>query len=156
MQTGLQAFADRIGRFFADHGLPPAAGRIFGHLLTCDPPEQTFDEVVTATGQSRSTVSVATRLLVQVGLAERFGLAGDRRDRYRLRPDAWTMLLKQDLAAATRLKLLADEGLGLLARQPPALRARLRAMKEFYGFLEEAHLPLVAAWEKRTQRGRRS
>jgi DNA-binding transcriptional regulator GbsR (MarR family) len=147
-------FADRLGRFFEDNGLPRMAGRVMGHLLTCDPPEQTFDEVVEAVGASRSSVSVATRLLVQLGLAERFGLPGERRDRYRLREDAWAQLLRQDMAVATELKRLAEDGLALVESQPPAGRARLSAMREFYAFLEEAYAPLLAQWERRRQGAR--
>jgi DNA-binding transcriptional regulator GbsR (MarR family) len=149
MKATAHGFADRLGRFFEDNGLPRMAGRVMGHLLTCDPPEQTFDDVVEAVAASRSTVSVATRLLVQLGLVERFGVPRDRRDRYRLREDAWTMLLEQDMSAATQLKLLAEDGLQLLKSQPPAVRARLRAMKEFYAFLEEAYAPILAQWKKR-------
>jgi hypothetical protein len=142
-------FGERLGRFFEHNGLPRMAGRMLGHLLVCTPAEQRFDELVAALGASRSTVSVVTRLLEQLGLVERFGVPGDRRDRYRLRADAWTMNLKQDLRAASQLKTLADEGLALVAGQPPAARARLRAMKEFYAFLEGAYAPILQRWEKR-------
>src|SRR5262245_55397295 len=105
----LDDFGERLGRFFERNGLPRAAGRVLGHLLTCDPAEQTFDEIVAATGASRSTISVATRLLMQLDLVERFGLAGERRDRYRLREGAWTAMLKQDVSAATQLRDLAQD-----------------------------------------------
>jgi DNA-binding transcriptional regulator GbsR (MarR family) len=152
MKASLHGFADRLGRFFEDNGLPRAAGRVLAHLLTCDPPEQTFDDIVTAVAASRSTVSVATRMLVQVKLIERFGVQNQRRDRYRLRDDAWTMLLQQDRDAASELKQLADEGLRLAETQAPAARARLRAMKEFYVFLEAAYAPIFAQWERRRSR----
>lgn len=148
-------FSDRIARFFERNGLPRMAGRILGHLLTCDPAEQTFEELADATGASRSTVSVATRLLVQLELIERFGVPGERRDRYRLQEDAWTALLKQDMAAAAQLRGFAEDGLRRTAS--PTVRTRLRAMKEFFGFLEDSYTPLLTRWEKvRSQpRGRR-
>lgn len=149
MPNKLHAFSDKLGRFFEENGLSRMAGRVLGHLLTESPAEPTFDELVTALAASRSTVSVATRFLIQVGLVERFGVAGERRDRYRLREDAWTQLLRQDIAAATTLKLLAAEGLGLVGKESPAIRARLRAMKEFYTFLEAAYAPLLGRWSRR-------
>jgi DNA-binding MarR family transcriptional regulator len=148
-------FSERLGRFFETNGLPRTAGRVLAHLLTCDPAEQTFDEIVTASGASRSTVSVATRFLMQQELVERFGIPGERRDRYRLRDDAWTALLKQDVSAASQLRGLAADGLRLArpARaanaRSPAVRARLQSMHEFFVFLEEAYAPLLVRWEKR-------
>lgn len=151
-KASLHSFADRLGRFFEDNGLPRMAGRLMGHLLTCDPPEQTFDDLVDAVTASRSTVSVATRLLVRLDLVERFGVPGERRDRYRLRDDAWTMLLRQDMSAATQLRLLAEDGLRLVETQPPDGQERLRTMKEFYAFLEEAYAPILDEWDRRRSR----
>lgn len=145
-------FADRFGRFFEANGLSRMAGRVMGHLLICDPPEQTFDDLVAAVAASRSTVSVATQLLVRLGLVERFSVPDERRDRYRLRDDAWTTLLQQDVSTARQLRQFADDGLHLVESQPRAVSARLRAMKDFYVFLERAYEPLLAQWEKQRAR----
>jgi hypothetical protein len=126
------------------------AGRVMGHLLVCDPPEQTFDELVEAVAASRSTVSVATQLLVRLDLVERFGVPGQRRDRYRLRADAWTSMLRQDISAAGQLRALADDGLRVIETEPPAVQARLHAMRDFSVFLEQAYEPLLAEWEQRS------
>ncbi|MEY4580304.1 MAG: hypothetical protein RL701_5007 [Pseudomonadota bacterium] len=153
---GADDFSELLGRFFESNGLPRVAGRVLGHLLTCAPAEQTFDELVAVTAASRSTVSVASRLLVQLELVERFGIPGERRDRYRLREDAWTSLLKQDVSAATQLRKLAQHGLKQAQKQPATVRARLKAMRDFFIFLEGAYTPLLASWEKqRTQASRR-
>jgi DNA-binding transcriptional regulator GbsR (MarR family) len=145
--TTTHEFADRLGRFFEQNGLPRMAGRVMGHLLTCDPPEQTFDDVVEAMSASRSSVSVATQLLVRLDLVDRFGVPGERRDRYRIRSDAWSVLLRQDISAATQLRLLAEDGLRLPETES---RERLEAMRDFYQFLEEAYAPILAEWEKRS------
>jgi DNA-binding transcriptional regulator GbsR (MarR family) len=152
VKPDLHGFSDRLGRFFEDNGLPRIAGRVMGHLLTCDPPEPTFDDMVEALAASRSTVSVATRLLIKIGLVERYGVPKERRDRYRVRDDAWSMMLKQDLTAATQLKQFAEEGLRLVGAQPPNVRARLRAMKDFFVFLEDAYAPILTQWEKRRRK----
>jgi DNA-binding transcriptional regulator GbsR (MarR family) len=150
---------DRLGRFFAANGLPRTAGRVVGYLLVCDPPAQTFDDIVAAIGASRSTVSVATRLLLRLGLLERFGVPGERRDRYHVPSSAWTSLLEQDLAAATELKRIADDGLALLGGASQASRTRLRDMKKFFAFLEAAYVPIRARWnatrDRATARRRR-
>jgi DNA-binding transcriptional regulator GbsR (MarR family) len=150
VKPDLHAFADRLGRFFEDNGLPRIAGRLLGQLLVCDPPEQTFDQLVDALAAGRSTVSVASRLLIQLGLVERYAVRGERRDRYRLHPGAWTAMLKQDLSAATQLKQLAEQGLDATAGKPAAARGRLKAMREFFVFLEGAYAPILSRWERRS------
>jgi DNA-binding MarR family transcriptional regulator len=147
---------DQLGRFFQDNGLPRTAGQVLGHLLVCDPPEQSFDELVDSVGASRSTVSVTTRLLIQLGLVERFAVRGERRDRYRLSPTAWTAMLEQDIAAARRLRALAEAGLEHLRGRPAEQRARLLAMKRFYTFLEEAYAPLVDRWNRASAPSKRA
>ena len=149
MTTAQQELGVRLGRFFESNGLPRSAGRLLGHLLTCEPPEQTFEQLVQAAGASRSTVSVATRLLVQLGLVERFGVHGERRDRYRLGPDPWTSLLRQDVESAAELKRLASDGLRALAPAPTSVRVRLRTMRAFYAFLEASYQPVLRRWERR-------
>ena len=149
MESALQSFSDRLGRFFEENGLPYMAGRVFGQLLISDPPEQTFDELVDELGASRSSVSVASRILVTLELIERVGVPGERRDRYRLREDAWTVVLRQDMVTATRLKQLAADGLRLLQSKPRAVRARLQEMQEFYTFLEQAYVPILRRWTAR-------
>jgi len=149
------ALPDQLGRFFEDNGLPKMAGRVLGHLLVCAPPEQTFDEVVAGVAASRSSVSVATRLLIQLGLVERTSVRDDHRDRYAVSPGAWTTLLQQDIAAARRLKSLADEGLLQLSGQPKAVRARLLEMRRFYTFLDDAYTPILARWQKAAAAGPR-
>lgn len=147
--TDAYGFADRLGRFFEGNGLPRMAGRVMGHLLTCDPPEQTFDGLVEAMGASRSSVSVATRLLVSLNLVERFAVPGERRDRYRIRDDAWTSMLRHDLAAAVQLRQLAEDGLRLVADKPPEATRRLAGMREFFEYVEQAYEPIIAEWDRR-------
>jgi DNA-binding transcriptional regulator GbsR (MarR family) len=149
--TAAHNFADKLGRFFEKNGLPRMAGRVMGYLLTCAPPEQTFDEIVAAVAASRSSVSVATQLLVRLEFVERFGLPDQRRDHYRASPEIWTTMLKQDISSAKELRELAEGGLRLMKGATRAETARLRTMREFYVFLEESLSPLLAKWER--QRG---
>lgn len=156
MTTPAYDFSDKLGRFFEKNGLPRMAGRVMGYLLTCVPPEQTFDEIVSAVAASRSSVSVATQLLVRLGFVERFGVPEQRRDRYRVCDEAWTTMLKQDIASARELRGLAEDGLRRTKGAPRAASARLRAMRDFYAFLEGSLVPLLAAWERRGAGVRRS
>jgi DNA-binding transcriptional regulator GbsR (MarR family) len=141
-------FSDKLGRFFEKNGLPRMAGRVMGHLLAATPPEQTFDEIVAAVGASRSSVSVATQLLLRLQFIERFSVPEERRDRYRLAADAWTVILRQDLEAARELRALAERAIQSAKAERVPL-GQLEQMRDFYGFLEESLEPLLAKWERR-------
>jgi len=145
------SFPDDIGAFFAAHGIPFVAGRILGHLLVSEAPEQSFEDLCREVGASRASVSTMTRLLIQLGLIERRPGRG-RTLVYRVRDDAWTQLLEDDLASAIRLRELASQGLRQLAGRPTASRRRLTEMRDFYAFLETRTRSVVDAWNKRRKR----
>jgi len=151
MSTADRAYLDQLGGFFATHGMPPVAGRLMAHLLICEPSEQRADELAAAVGASRASVSVMTRLLVQLGLIDRRSATGKTLV-YRLHPDAWTRLLEDDLKSATRLREIAQAGLQLLGKRPPRARARLQRMRGFYQFLEDETAASLGRWRRRAHR----
>ena len=94
-----------------------------------------------------------TRHLIQVGLIERVSLPGVRRDYFRLRPNAWFHLVKQELARMAFLGELADRGYAFLGNQKPEMRERLRELKEMCEFYQRDMPGLLLAWEEqRAQR----
>jgi DNA-binding transcriptional regulator GbsR (MarR family) len=143
----LPVFLNEVGAFFAAHGMSPIAGRLFAHLLVCDPPEQSFEQLCEALDASRASISMMTRLLVQIGLLERLPGRG-RRLSYRLHQDAWTRLLEDDLRSAARLRELATSGVRLLSRRRAPARQRLEAMQQFYAFLERETAQSLAKWKE--------
>ena len=92
-----------------------------------------------------------TRLLAQLGLVERRPSAG-RSLCYRIRDDAWTQLLADDLRSATRLRAIASEGLRLQQGRGAKSRRRLLAMREFYTFVELQTASTLNAWKRRGKR----
>jgi len=87
----LSGYAESWGLLFARWGLPRTAGRIWGWLFVCDPPEQTAMQLAEALHVSKASVSTNTRLLESLGLIERVGLNNDRKILSMLRecpPDA--------------------------------------------------------------------
>ncbi|MDT0630811.1 GbsR/MarR family transcriptional regulator [Rubrivirga litoralis] len=137
-------FVDDIGHILEDHGRPRIAGRILGWLLVCEPPHQSFDELVEALGVSKGSVSSMTRLLVDGGLVERVALPGDRRTHFRMAPDAWSRVLSWTTDRVRRMHGAAERGLALVQeRSPEADPWRLREMRDLYG-IAARQLPEVA------------
>jgi hypothetical protein len=125
------------------------AGRIFGWLLVCDPPEQSMEDLAAAVQGSKASMSTMTRLLVQSGLVEKVRPPGARRDAFRIRPGQWQQLWRARLELLEEAAELTGRGLALLEGRPPELRVRLGELHDQYRFIGR-HLPaLLARLERR-------
>lgn len=143
------AFADQVGRFFArQYGLPPVAGRVFGWLLICDPPEQTAAEIAKALQTSRSAVGSAIASMENQEQVVRTRAAGERADRVSFHPDAAVRGLESRDEYGAMLAL-ARHGLEVLGDAPPSRRARLLEVVAFYEFLLERMPAVAAEWRVR-------
>lgn len=142
-------FIEAVGLSFEGVSLPRMAGRVFGWLLISNPPHQSPSELADVLQASKGSISTMTRLLVQLSLIERISLPGQRRDYFRIKPNAWAELSKQRLAQITAFRQLAEQGLKLLGQDDPLLRQRLEEMRDMHTFWEQ-ELPLMTQrWEQR-------
>ena len=122
-------------------GYPRMAGRILGWLLICDPPAQSAGGLADVLGASKGSLSTMTRLLIQVGLIERAGLPGRRRDYFRIKPGTWPQLIKVQMQSMTGLHQMVERGLAMLdaeGRGPPESTQRLQEAHDLYAFLERS------------------
>ena len=141
------AFADQVGRFGARHwSLPPMTGRVLGWLMICDPPEQTAAEVADALKASRSAISTAVTTLENVCLVDRSRAAGERVDRIRMHPLAFTRSL-QAPDEYVELAALAEKAMATFGNDPPSRWARLAETGAFAAFLSDRMPKLKAEWE---------
>ena len=143
----LRKYVEEFALFLENQGLPRPSGRILGWLLVCDPPEQSMPDLVAALGVSKSSVSTATRTLIQAQLVERLSLPGERRDYYRLADDAFSRAMAARMAQIQALRHLAETGLARLADAPTARRERLTDMRDMYIFFETEMEPLLGRWQ---------
>ncbi len=140
-------YVEKIGRYFEQLTLPRMAGRIFGWLLISETPQVSMGELVEVLQASKSSISSMTRLLIQIELVELVSLPGERRDYYRIAPNAWTNSLRDRLAQAHTFRQLAEEGLALLAGSDANRRLRLEEMRSLYAFLEGEIPKLMERWQ---------
>ena len=147
-QAELMLFIEDLGLFFEQEGLPRMAGRILGWLLVSDPPHQSMNQLVEALLASKASISNTTRMLIQIGLIERISLPGHRRDYFRIKPNAWHQLIKEETVRLTAIRKLADRGLDLLADKGDVFRNRLQEMRNLYAFFEREWPALLEHWER--------
>lgn len=141
-------FAEDVARLLTPWGVPPVAARLYGHLLLCPRPIS-LDQITEDLGISKSSASVAARLLESYTLARRHSEPGTKRALYAVADDYETMIRQQNrLLDALAAQLNA--GAGLAASK--AVSARLEEMADFYRVMRSAMEEAMSRWK----RGRRS
>ena len=141
-------YVEEFGLFFEQFSLPRTAGRLLGWLLVCDPPHQTMDELTQVLQVSKSSISTASRMLIQSGLVSKVSFPGERKDFYRISDDAWVQAWSARNNQTAALRQLAERGLELLPTDAPARRTRLQTMHDLYEFLERELPKLIERWQK--------
>ena len=131
--------------------LPRMAGRVLGWLLICEPPHQSMNDLVDVLQASKSSISTATRLLIQHDMIERISLPGERRDYFRVNARAWLRLPRQRLAQMTHMRQMVARGLELLGDESPSRKERLEIIHEMYTFFEQGWVELIKHWEMNCQ-----
>jgi DNA-binding transcriptional regulator GbsR (MarR family) len=148
-------FVEEVGIVFEQTGLPRMSGRIFGWLLISEPQYQSSAELSEILMASKGSISTMTRLLIQLGLVERFIIPGERHDHFRLRQDALQRTVKRGLEEEIKMfRQLAERGLKLMNREPSIRRQWLEEMHARYVFLEQEFPGLMERYEKRQIKNR--
>ena len=142
----LVSFANEMGLFYEDLGLPRAWGKMLGWLLVCEPELQSAEDFANVLQGSRGSVSMTTRALIRAGMVERRTIPGDRRTYYRIRPESWTAVLEEQQQNTKKLRTLAERGLGLLSGKPAEHRHRLEEMHSLMAFCERELPGLIDRW----------
>ena len=155
MNIELQQFVRDTGALFASAGGSTIGGRILGWLIVCDPPEQSLVEIQAAVGASKASVSTMTRMLVESGFIERAAGAEARRIAFRVREDAWTIMMERRFGLLTQLIETGERGRQALRGTPVRRRRQLDAMIEFCEFMREELFGISDRWRRRSLGGKR-
>lgn len=146
--AGKLRFAEEARALFERNGMAPMTGRILGWLMVADPAEQSAEAIAEALDASRGSVSMSTRLLIDLGLVERARVRGERRALYRVRPGVWPAMLQQNLRRLTEMRRLAERGLEVMGAGTSPQHENLEEMRELYAYFEDALPGLVDRWER--------
>src|SRR5690349_21778661 len=137
MSPGESEFVEEMGRFLGSIGMTPMAGRMWGYLLICDPPEQTAAEIAEALKASRGAISGTARLLAGPGLIRRLTRPGDRREYFSAPAEALDSMLASAGAIYRQMREIAERGLAATSGRPPEARARLQEFHDVMTFVEQ-------------------
>lgn len=140
-------FVEDVARLLIPWGVPPIAARLYGHLLLCSRPVS-LDQITEDLGVSKSSASVAARLLETYTLARRHSEPGTKRALYAVADDYEAMIQQQNRL----LDALAGQlNAGAAVVASKEVRARLEEMAEFYRVMRSAMEDAMSRWK----RGRR-
>lgn len=147
-------FVEDMGIVMEADGRPRIAGLILGWLLICEPPYQSFNDLVEALGVSKGSVSSMTRQLIEAGMIERYAVRGDRQTHYRIAPDAWVRVLQRQARALQQVAETAERGLAIVnERRPEADHSRLREMRDLNLIAARRMPTLIEEFERSRQSG---
>jgi HTH-type transcriptional regulator, osmoprotectant uptake regulator len=142
-------FVEDVARLLMPWGVPPVAARLYGRLLLCPRPVS-LDQITEDLGISKSSASVAARLLESYTLVHRHSEPGTKRALYAVADDYEAMIRQQNRL----LDALAEQlnaGAGIVPSRE--VNARLEEMAEFYRVMRGAMEDAMSRW-KRGRRGR--
>src|SRR3954454_5022983 len=137
MTPGESQFVEEMGQFLGGLGMTPMAGRMWGWLLICDPPEQTAGEIAEALQASRGAISGTARILAGPRPIRRTTRRGDRREYFSAPPEALDSMLASAAAIYRQMREIAERGLAATADRPPEARARLEEFRDVMAFVEQ-------------------
>ena len=142
---GEQRFIEDVARLLLPWGVPPVAARLYGYLLLCPRPVS-LDEITRDLGVSKSSASVAARLLESYALAHRHREAGTKRALYAVTDDYKALIQQQNrLLEALAAQLGAAAGIAASRR----VSARLEEMAEFHRVMRSAIEDAMGRWKRR-------
>jgi DNA-binding transcriptional regulator GbsR (MarR family) len=148
MRQVRERFIQGMAQILVPWGVPQTAARLYGYLLLSDEPVS-LDRIVTDLEISKSTASVAARLLVTYTLVRRTGQRGTRRVLFEASDDFNGMLNAQK-RASEQLAALIKEGAQTTSSR--RTRERLRTMAEFYLLNRDAMESAQRDWAARSKK----
>jgi DNA-binding transcriptional regulator GbsR (MarR family) len=119
-------FVEKYGTFAEKVGFPPMAGGIFAWVLTSKSPTQTAEQIAEGLKTSRSSVSAATKLLIQWGFIERARVPGHRTNYYRISLDGCKGVFQAMIQLISEERKIVEYGLDLVKNMRRDLRQRLK------------------------------
>jgi DNA-binding transcriptional regulator GbsR (MarR family) len=145
MDEVVRRFTEKMGLLCEREGMSRSAGRMFGLLLATGE-TLALDEIAGRLEVSKASASTNARFLARLGLIQRVGVGGDRRDFYQVEADPWERMLRasQDRWEGM-VRLFADAAESLPTDDG---RARARTAETFHRVLIDGSQRLLENWQE--------
>jgi DNA-binding transcriptional regulator GbsR (MarR family) len=148
MPPARDRFLQRMAQLLVPLGVPQTAARLYGYLLLSNEPVS-LDRIVAELEISKSTASVAARLLEMYTLVRRSGERGTRRVLFEVSDDYSGMIVAQKRMLEQLASLIKE---GARGSKSSKTRERLSTMAEFYLVNRDAMDAAQREWAARKDR----
>jgi DNA-binding transcriptional regulator GbsR (MarR family) len=152
MHEAVAEFIEKMGLTLEAQGLPRIAGRLFAFLLVHGE-AHSLDDLAEQLMVSKASVSTNARLLEHYGILERSSAPGDRRDYYRMAPDAWEGMLRSAEQKWSAMRMLLTAGAAALPEEMESARGRLIEAEQFHLLLLGGLHGMTERWARRQGAG---
>jgi hypothetical protein len=147
LDEAARRFVDDMARLLVPWGVPLAAARLYGYLLL-SPTPVSLDRISHDLQVSKSSASVAARLVEMYTLVRRHGVRGSRRLLYEASDNYIGMMTAQNRLLESGAELLRA---GARSARSGVVRTRLHAMANFYDVALQAMETVLRQWRVRSR-----
>lgn len=147
MTKGAREFIERLGLLAEEQGIPRIGGRMIGYLLLHDE-QKSLDQIAEDLQVSKASISLNGRWLEKLGVVERVGSPGDRRDYYRIADQPWEQIYAVAQQRLQRTHDLLELGLRLLGEEEVVGRRRIKEWQWFYAFMLDDFRTKLERWRE--------
>lgn len=141
-------FVDEFSLKMEQIGHPRIYGQILGWLLICNPPYQSFPDLMENLGISKASVSNTTRMLLEAGLIEKVRITGERQIYFRIKEGSVTDFMERQMQLVSDLKDISGKALKLVKEEQQTNPGRLERMFKFHSFLSKEFPVLIEKFKK--------
>lgn len=141
----LEEFSLKIEEF----GHPRIYGQILGWLLICEPPYQSFPDLMENLGISKASVSNTTRMLLERGLIEKVRRKGERQIYFKLKEGSLVEFMEKQLQLTLDLESITSRGLELVKEMKDTDPHRLQKANDFHQFMAEQSKNILKKYKEK-------
>ncbi len=138
-------YIEEIGIFIEKNGLSRMAGRIIGLFIVTSEPMLSLGDITRVLKISKASASTSARNMELMGVLEQVGVAGDRRDFYRIKVGLMESVMKRKVIEMEAVRKLLQKGLTVIDRESPQ-RDFLTEMIEDYEFWIQELPVMIEKW----------
>ncbi|HKL14317.1 MAG TPA: hypothetical protein VJ915_01710 [Balneolaceae bacterium] len=141
-------FVDDFSLKIEELGHPRIYGQILGWLLICDPPHQSFTDLMDNLHISKASVSNTTRILIERGLIKKIRVKGERQIYFQLKEGSLMEFMEKQMQLTLDLEKITEKGLKLVEQDETTDSERLKKANDFHRFLAEQTEDLIKKYKE--------
>lgn len=141
-------FVDEFSLKMEQIGHPRIYGQILGWLLICDPPYQSFPNLMDNLGISKASVSNTTRMLLEAGLIQKVRVTGERQIYFKIKEGSVTDFMERQMQLVSDLRDISGKALALVKADNQTDPYRIEKMYKFHTFLSKEFPVLIEKFKK--------